>query len=86
MAGAQGLFQLCVLRLGFLQDGYVGVGVFALFGSLRSRATPARRQARHGLNSAIQMLPVRSPMLNTILPPATSSPRRSVGSIDSRAL
>jgi len=25
---AQGLFQLCVLRLGFLQDGDVGVGVF----------------------------------------------------------
>jgi len=27
-AGARGLFQLCVLRLGFLQDGDVGVGVF----------------------------------------------------------
>jgi len=26
--GAQGLFQLCVFRLGFLQDGDVGVGVF----------------------------------------------------------
>ena len=26
--GAQGLFQVCVLRLGFLQDGDVGVGVF----------------------------------------------------------
>ena len=27
-AGARGLFQLCVFRLGFLQDGDVGVGVF----------------------------------------------------------
>jgi hypothetical protein len=26
--GARGLFQLCVFRLGFLQDGDVGVGVF----------------------------------------------------------
>jgi len=27
-AGARGLFQLCVLRLGLLEDGNVGVGVF----------------------------------------------------------
>ena len=27
-AGAPHLLQLCVLRLGFLQDGDVGVGVF----------------------------------------------------------
>ena len=27
-AGAQGLSQLCVLRLGFLQDGNIRVGVF----------------------------------------------------------
>ena len=27
-AGAPGLFQLCVFRLGFLQDGDIGVGVF----------------------------------------------------------
>ena len=26
--GARGLFQLCVFRLGFLQNGNVGVGVF----------------------------------------------------------
>ena len=26
-AGARGLFQICVLRLGFLQDGDIGVGV-----------------------------------------------------------
>ena len=27
-AGARGLFQLCVLCLGFLQDGDIGVGFF----------------------------------------------------------
>ena len=27
-AGAPGLFQLCVFRLGFLQHGNLGVGVF----------------------------------------------------------
>jgi hypothetical protein len=27
-AGARGLFQLCVFRLGFLQEGDVRVGVF----------------------------------------------------------
>ena len=27
-AGARGLFQLCVFRLGFLEDGDVGVGIF----------------------------------------------------------
>jgi len=26
--GARGLFQLCVFRLGFLQDGDVAIGVF----------------------------------------------------------
>ena len=56
-----GLFQLCVLRLGFLQDGNVGVGVFPEREEILIGGSGLDRVALHGVSTGQSQPGQRAP-------------------------